>query len=427
MKKYIITQETLSRKSRHAGSLVMNKEETFMVSALYDENRKMTEVSLMSLEEESILGNIYIGRVENVVKNLNAAFIRISPEQICYYSLEDYHQPLFTKKISEKKPLAAGEEVVVQVSREALKTKDPAVTTNLNFTGKYAVLTTGNQKIGISSKLGKSERERLKKLAESVEHEDFGIIFRTNAKEVSEEEILAEIQMLAAEWQNMKETAKYKTCYSCLKKQPPSYIKEIMNLPMTSVEEIITDDRSIFEELCSMYGITEQELWTKGTVSVPIDEVKINEILTLRYYRDTVLRLSSLYSIKSYLENALSEKVWLKSGAYLIIQPTEAMTVIDVNTGKNIAKKEVQENFLKINKEAAVEIAYQLRLRNLSGIIIVDFINLTSKEAEEELMSTFRAALKQDPVPTQLIDITKLGLVEVTRKKVKKSLGEVIG
>ena len=209
-------------------------------------------------------------------------------------------------------------------------------------------------------------------------------------------------------------------------KEPPVYLKEIVNLPNASVDELITDDRSIFEELCSIYGFTETDLWTKGAVSVPIDVVQVAEKRTLRYYHDALLSLSSLYSVKSSLENALSEKVWLKSGAYLIIQPTEALTVIDVNTGKNVAKKDMQENFLKINKEAAIEIAYQLRLRNISGIIVVDFMNLDSKEAEAELLSTFRAALKVDPVPTQLIDITKLGLVEVTRKKVKKSLGEIM-
>ena len=386
----------------------------------------MLECSLCATEDESILGNLYIGRVENVVKNLNAAFIRISPEQICYYSMDDYKQPLFTKKISEKKPLVEGEELVVQVSREALKTKEPAVTTNLNFTGKYAVLTTENQRIGISSKLSKKERERLKQLADSIEHPDFGLILRTNAKDASDEDILAEIKELAAEWQTLKETAKHKTCYTCLKKEPPAYIKEIVNLPNNDVDEVVTDNRSLFEQLCNMYGVPEADLWTKGAISVTIDEVKVSENLTLRFYNDALLSLSSLYSVKSSLENALAEKVWLKSGAYLIIQPTEAMTVIDVNTGKNVVKKEVQENFLRINKEAALEIARQLRLRNISGIIIVDFMNLTSKEAEAELMSTFRAALKADPVPTQLIDITKLGLVEVTRKKVRKSLGEVL-
>ena len=417
MKKYIITQEKLN---------TSNGEQDFMVSALYDENRTMLEVSLSALDEESLLGNLYIGRVENVVKNLNAAFIRISPEQICYYSMDDYKNPLFTKKVSVKKPLVEGEELVVQVTREALKTKEPAVTTNLNFTGKYAVLTTENQRIGISAKLSKTDRERLKSLAETIEHPDFGLILRTNAKDATDEEILAEIQGLAEEWQNLKETAKHKTCYSCLKKEPPAYLKEIVNLPTSSVNELITDDRNVFLKLCSNFGITEDDLWTKGSVSVPIDEVNVTETLTLRYYHDSLLSLSSLYSVKSSVEKAIAEKVWLKSGAYLIIQPTEAMTVIDVNTGKNVAKKDIQENFLKINKEAAIEIAHQLRLRNLSGIIIVDFMNLASKEAEAELMSTFRAALKNDPVPTQLIDMTKLGLVEVTRKKVRKSLPEVL-
>lgn len=417
MKKYIITQEKLN---------TSNGEQDFMVSALYDENRTMLEVSLSALDEESLLGNLYIGRVENVVKNLNAAFIRISPEQICYYSMDDYKNPLFTKKVSVKKPLVEGEELVVQVTREALKTKEPAVTTNLNFTGKYAVLTTENQRIGISAKLSKTDRERLKSLAETIEHPDFGLILRTNARDATDEEILAEIQGLAEEWQNLKETAKHKTCYSCLKKEPPAYLKEIVNLPTSSVNELITDDRNVFLKLCSNFGITEDDLWTKGSVSVPIDEVNVTETLTLRYYHDSLLSLSSLYSVKSSVEKAIAEKVWLNSGAYLIIQPTEAMTVIDINTGKNVAKKGVQENFLKINKEAAIEIAHQLRLRNLSGIIIVDFMNLASKEAEAELMSTFRAALKNDPVPTQLIDMTKLGLVEVTRKKVRKSLPEVL-
>lgn len=417
MKKYIITQEKLK---------TVNGEQNFIVSALYDESRKMIEASLSSTDEEGILGNLYIGRVENVVKNLNAAFIRISPEQICYYSMDDYKHPIFTKKISQKKPLVEGEELIVQVSREALKTKEPAVTTNLNFTGKYAVLTTENQSIGISSKLSKSDRERLKQLVENIAHPDFGLILRTNAKDATEEEILAEIDALKEEWQLLKENAQHKTCYTCLKKELPAYLREIINLPITNVDELLVDDRMLFTQLCDMYHVSEEDLMTKGSVSVPIDSVQVTETLSLKYYNDPLLSLGSLYSVKSFLKNALSEKVWLKSGAYLIIQPTEALTVIDVNTGKNVAKKDVQENFLKVNKEAAIEIAYQLRLRNISGIIIIDFMNLTSKEAEDELMSLLRAELKKDPIPTQLIDMTKLGLVEVTRKKVRKSLGEIL-
>ena len=176
----------------------------------------------------------------------------------------------------------------------------------------------------------------------------------------------------------------------------------------------------MFEDICSACRIHKQALTTGGSVPVPVDEVMTADGIRIRYYKDPALS-----SVRSELKNALSERVWLKSGAYLVIQPTEALTVVDVNTGKNVAKKEMQENFLRVNKEAAEEIARQLRLRNLSGMVLVDFINLTSKSAEEELLKTFRAALQKDPVPAQLIDMTALGLVEVTRKKIKRPLHEI--
>jgi len=160
----------------------------------------------------------------------------------------------------------------------------------------------------------------------------------------------------------------------------------------------------------------------------PVDQFQVPTIsgtadsLTLTYYHDPMLTLSSLYSVKSSLEKALREQIWLKSGASIVLQHTEALTVIDVNSGKNIIKKEMRENLLRINLEAAKEIAYQLRLRNISGIIIIDFINLLAKEDEAVLLKEFRTYLKDDPVKTDLIDMTRLGLVEVTRKKIKKSL-----
>lgn len=419
MNRYVITREQL-------------KGQEYLISALYDENKKMVEVlpECVETDESSILGNIYIARVENIVKNLNAAFVKISPEQNCYLPLEDLKHPIFTKKQSEKKPLVAGDELLVQVSREALKTKEPAVTTNLNFTGKYAVLTSGNRKMAVSSKLSKDKRAHYLEMLHALEKDginhEYGIIIRTNAAEVSDEVIIEEVQALAEEYNQILETAKYKTCYSLLYKEPATYFKHLDNLRQDQLEEIVTDDRAIFEEICQKYYIPREKLMTSGSVSVPVNQVETREGIRLRYYDDTTLSLSSLYSVKSSVEDALRERVWLKSGAYLIIQPTEALTVIDVNTGKNIAKKDVQENFLKVNKEAAAEIARQLRLRNISGIIVVDFINLTSKDAQAELMTTFRAALKRDPVLTQVIDMTKLGLVEVTRKKVRKSLHEIV-
>lgn len=417
MNRYIITKESL-------------RGQEYFISALYDERGKMIEVRPEPEGAATILGNIYIGRVENIVKNLNAAFVKISPEQNCYLSLEDLKHPIFTKKLSEKKALVAGDELLVQISREALKTKEPAITTNLNLTGTYAVLTTGNRRLSVSSKLSKVQRahylELLKKTDEGTER-DYGIIIRTNAAEASDEIVLEEIRGLAARYRQLTETAAHKTCYSLLYQEPASYLKHISDLRQDTLEEIVTDDRGIFEQICEKFQIPRSALKTSGSVSVPVNLIETKEHLKIHYYEDKAVSLSSLYSVKSGLEDALKERVWLKSGAYLIIQPTEALTVIDVNTGKNVAKKDVQENFLRVNKEAASEIARQLRLRNISGIVVVDFMNLTSEEAESELLSVFRAALKQDPVPTQVIDMTKLGLVEVTRKKVRKSLMESLG
>lgn len=417
MNKYIITHERLK---------TQKGEQNYIVSALYNEKKQMIEVDLSSEEVESILGNIYIGRVENVVKNLNAAFIKISPTQTCYYSLDDFRNPLFTKKISNKKQLVQGEELVVQVSREAIKTKEPAVTTNINFPGKNVILTTENTRIGVSNKLGKPERNRFLALLENFEHDNYGIIVRTNATEATDEEIIEEIRTLEKKWDIILKTADHKACYTCLEKNDAPYLKELKQSSMCQLKEILTDDRTIFEEIAKNFGISEEAFFTKGSVSVPVNEFMLSNDTKLCFYNDSQLSLSALYSVKASLDKAMREQVWLKSGASIVIQVTEALTVIDVNSGKNVVKKDIQENFLKINMEAAKEIAAQLRLRNLSGIIIVDFINLKSKEAEEELLKEFRFALKQDPVKTDIVDMTKLGLVEVTRKKVKKSLVDVL-
>lgn len=414
MNKYIITQERITTQQ--------NKEQDFIVSALYNSDKKMLEVTLTPPDEDSLLGNIYIGRVENVVQNIRAAFVKISSGQTCYLSLDDLKNAFFTKKLSTRKEIVAGDELLVQVEREAIKTKEPAVTTNLSFAGKYAVLTTANKRLGISSKLFGEQKAHYKNLLKEFDTDDYGIIVRTNAAGTADEVLLDEIRSLEQEWIAIKESAPHKTCYSILKKARPSYLEDIKNQREGSVAEIITDDRSIFEAVCADYGIKKEQFVTKGSVTAPVDQFTLPNGLTLTYYHDSMLTLSSLYSVKSCLEKALREQLWLKSGASIVIQHTEALTVIDVNSGKNVMKKQMRENLLRINIEAAKEIAYQLRLRNISGIIVIDFINLLAKEDEAVLLQEFHSYLKEDPVKADLIDMTKLGLVEVTRKKIKKSL-----
>lgn len=371
----------------------------YIATALYSE-KQLLELYLEPVEQESILYNIYVGRVKDIVKNLNAAFIEIAPKKPCYYSLEDCHNPLYVKKINSPR-MVQGDEVVVQVVKENIKTKPPKVSTNLTFTGTYLILTTENTSLGISRKLPTEERERLRELLEPYKNDRFGLVVRTNAAKAEPSEILKEFKGLKQEYEQLMQTAVHRTCFSCLRKSPPEFLAILKNLNASELEEIITDDSEIWEQI--------KEKGVQATL-----------------YEDKLLSLSNLYSLEIRLQEALKERVWLKSGGYLVIQPTEALTVIDVNSGKSVAKKKVQEHYLNINLEAAKEIAHQIRLRNISGIIIVDFIDMKEQSAKDELMFQLRQFVKKDSVPVQVIDMTRLNLVELTRKKVRKSLREQI-
>ena len=377
------------------------------IMAYLTENGKVCSISCYSLEQPSLLGNIYVGRVQKVVKNIGAAFIEIEKGFPCYYALDDCENPIYTKKINSP-AMAAGDEVLVQVNKEALKTKPPALTANLNFTGKYLVLTTGMRRIGASAKLDSAAKERLKTLMASVADGKYGFIIRTNAGYASEEEILKEADALISLCESMIQKAKYRNCYSKMYQLPAPWLSLLRDTYDRGLS-IVTDDQELYGQMAEYLQTTHPE-----------------DLHRLSLYKDELLPLSKLYSLEKELKDALSERVWLKSGAYLIIQPTEALTVIDVNTGKYESKKKKQDTFLKINLEAAQEIARQLRLRNLSGIIIVDFINMASKEDKETLMSSLKEALRHDPVKTVLVDMTALNLVEITRKKIRKPLAEQI-
>lgn len=389
--------------------LIITKIEDKVVTTVL-ENEKVVELHVTDNKENDTvkLGNIYVGRVKNIVANINAAFIEVAPGVECYYSINENPTPIFTKKIG-KKPLCIGDELLVQVSKEPVKTKAPTVSSKLNLTGKYAVLTYGDTRVGASAKLAKEDKQFLIEFATEYATSEFGIIMRTNAKDANTELIQAELTKLCKEYQALKEQASTRICYSCLIGAPKEYLSELKNIYQEGLTDIIIEDKTIYIE-AKAYIEKEQ----------PEDADK------LRLYEDKMLPLHKLYGIESQLTNALKERVWLKSGAYLVIQPTEALTVIDVNTGKCISKKKDDEAYLKINIEAAKEAARQIRLRNLSGIILVDFINLTKEEYMDELLSVFRHELQKDPITTSLIDVTKLHLVEVTRKKVRKPLHEIV-
>ena len=352
------------------------------------------------------LGDIYIGKVSNIVPNIGAAFIEIEKGVNCYYDMKDVKSAIFTHK-SGNKQLCIGDELVVQISREAIKTKAPTVTGNLSFTGRYAVLTHGNTRIGVSSKIPKSLREEYKRELAGLQNDDFGLIVRTNAKDAPFEDVLEEINALKDEYYSLVRTAETRVCFSCLKSAPPSYIADLKNVYMDGMEAIIIGDHDLYTRI---------HMFFQAELPEKLD--------LLELYDNPSFPLDKLYSTQTALDKALMERAWMKTGGYLIIQPTEALTVIDVNSGKNTSKLDSEDGAMKVNLEAAREAARQIRLRNLSGIILVDFINLNRDENTHRLLHEFRYYLSKDPIQTTLVDMTTLGLVEVTRKKVRRPLHE---
>lgn len=375
----------------------------FFLAAAFDEKR-MTQIQVEAVSKSSILGNIYIGRVENIATNIQAAFVNIAKGVSCFLPLEEAKNAVFTKK-NGKKDLCIGDELLVEVTREKQKNKPASVSANLNFSGEYLILTTGNHLLGISKKLHATERERLQALLKDQITDTFGIVVRTAAKDASDEEILKELEMLTKQCHACLQGAMHRTAFTRLREAPPFYLQFLKNRNLTEVQKITTDIPSVHEVLLQHLQDTK-------------------EAEKLHLYTDTQVSLFALYSLTHELERALHRQVWLPSGAYLVIDPTEALTVIDVNSGKNIKKKSREELVFSVNVEAAHEIARQLILRNISGICIIDFIDMKEKEHREELMHILRMDLKKDKVPATLVDITRLGLVELTRKKVQKSLKE---
>lgn len=364
----------------------------------------------LSLEEDaSILGNIYIGKVKNVVRNLNSAFVDFGEGRTGYYSLAE--NPISIHTTGNGGSLKAGDEIVVQVAKDAVKTKDPVLTANLNFTGKYAVLTAGKTVIGFSSKIAdKDWKEALKPELEALTKGKAGLIIRTNAYQADKEALMQEISHLMEEYQKVCQDAPYRTCYSLLYQAQPGYIGSLISCPEGTLDGIVTDDEEIYQVLNRYLGTYQPKM-----------------LGLLKKYADPLVSLSKLYGLESALESACQRRVWLKSGGYLVIEQTEAMVVIDVNTGKYSGKKSQEETIRKINLEAAREICRQLRLRNLSGIIMVDFIDMKAEEDKSLLMDTLKRHALKDPVKTTVIDMTPLGLVELTRKKGRRPLAEQIG
>jgi len=358
------------------------------------------------------LGNIYVGLVKDLAKNINAAFVEYSKGKIGYLSLTENNNFVFLNAKNTDK-LCVGDYILVQVDKEPVKTKDAVLTTNISVTGMYAVCSYGKENLGFSKKINAGNlsnnysstddfKQKVTNIANDYINDKFGFIIRTEAAKSDTDTIGADIKQLYETLSDIINNSKEKKLYTCLYEAKPSYIS-LIEKSLSGIDMIITDVPEIYDTIAT---------------HIPTDK------LTL--YEDNRISLNSLYGIDTAVSEALGRKVWLKSGGFLIIEPTEAMTVIDVNTGKYEKGKDMAQTFLKINKEAASEIGRQIRLRNLSGIIITDFIDMKEEEHIDELLKHFSEVLSHDPVKTNLVDITKLGLVEITRKKTKMPVHELL-
>lgn len=264
----------------------------------------------------------------------------------------------------------------------------------------------GSRQISVSSKL-KANGDGVNWHSLLSVDEGVGWIVRTNAQEATEEQILREAKYLQEYCRKLTDTAIHRVWGTCMHSTGAEYLDLIKSARSGELEEILTDSETIYEKVKS---------YLKGFQPEDLDK--------LTFYQDKLQPLYKKYPVETAIEEAQRERIWLKSGGYLVIQMTEALTSIDVNTGKYDGKKQSEETFLKINLEAAKEAARQMRLRNLAGIIIIDFINMKKEENNEYLLSEMRKFLRQDPVLTVLVDMTPLGLVEITRKRTRKTVAE---
>ncbi len=364
------------------------------------------------------IGDIFIAKVKNVAKQINAAFIDYEPNKKGYLPIHPDYIPIITNRKYDGRILA-GDEIIVQLEKEAVRTKEPVFTMNISLAGKYSVISYANTYKGISKKCSKSERELLRTaIPQDIRH---GVIVRTNAVSLLDRSITGsaceknsnllrpvtdEICYLDAKMTSMLQGGIHRTCYSRIWQSPPAYLTNMRDEGIT-YQQIITDSEQIYDEI-------------KDFVTLYMPE----QLANISLYQDDTYPLQKLYRVETQLDELLSKKVWLNSGAYLVIEKTEAMYVIDVNSGKNIAKKDNAAYIYQINLEAAGEIMRQIRLRNLSGMILVDFINMDDSEKDNTLLQELKMIAKKDHIQTNVVDITALGLVEITRKKTTKSLAE---
>jgi ribonuclease E len=378
------------------------------------EGRNLIEhyVSRPTDDVAQIHGNIYLGRVTNVLPGMEAAFVDIgTPKNAVLYrgdlsfDAEDIVDRGKDTRIEHI--LRPRQSVLVQVTKNPIAAKGARLTQEVSLPGRFAVLVPNNPAFGISKRLADNERKRLRSLLERVMPPKHGVIVRTAAEGATAEELEADLVRLIEQWNQIEALAARAQAPKLLYREPSAAVRVIREEFNRDYRSVLIDDRSLFDDVSAYVNTMHPEL---------VDRVQFYDV------DNAGLPLFEHVHVHEQVHKALDRKVWLPSGGSLIIEHTEALTVIDVNTGKNVGSSSLEETVFRNNLEAAHEIAHQLRLRDIGGIIVIDFIDMEVAENRKAVVSAFREALGRDKTRTQVFDISDLGLLEMTRKRVGEGL-----
>jgi ribonuclease E len=384
------------------------------------EGRALIEhyVSRPQDDDIQIDGNIYLGRVQNVLPGMEAAFVDIGTPKNAVLYRGDVHydrddveggSSSLGKQARIEQLLRPGQTVLCQVTKNPIGSKGARLTQEVSLPGRFVVLIPNSDTYGISKRLTDDERKRLRRVLDDVKPAGHGIIVRTAAEGVTPDELRRDVARLVRQWEQIDELARRSRAPALLYREPDMAVRVIREEFNKEYRSVVIDDRRLYEEVKEYVESISPELADR--VEFAGDD-------------DDPLPIFERHHIHEQLHKALDRKVWLPSGGSLIIERTEALTVIDVNTGKNVGTSSLEETVYRNNLEAAEEIARQLRLRDIGGIIVIDFIDMEIAQNRADVIRAFRSALARDKTRTQVFDISELGLVEMTRKRISEGLVE---
>ncbi len=380
------------------------------------EDGELVEYYIESKKIKRLVGNIYKGRVKNVLPGMQAAFVDIGYEKNAFLYVKDAisvelskTQDIHNKEISIKDVVKNGQELIVQVTKEPIDKKGPRVTTHLTFPGRYLVLMPHIDYIGISRKIeDEEERERLKKILEEIKPKGIGVIIRTEGEGRGKNDFKEDLKYLIKLWQKIETEKNLGFAPKLIYKDLDLIHRTVRDLFTSDIDRLRINDRENYRKILDFLDLISPELKNKVE------------------FFDPDINIFAFLGIDKMIKQAMSRYVWLKSGGYIVIDKTEALTVIDINTGKYVGSKDLNDTILKVNKEAAKEVAKQIRLRDIGGIIIIDFIDMNNQNSINEVINILSTELLKDRVRTNILGMTHLGLLEMTRKKVRNRISSLL-